>query len=235
MINWRIPEERELRGSSTTPHVLDFHGLHQFPPSTATFLTFGFVPTTATMELMEHGTINIFAIGPAPPVELQAATSSGLATTVATVYSRLSVADRPGQRQGQRGPARCGTPLRDPAIRRHIDRYQRDATRLTTSVTGGPLTGMVTIPKFSNCGVARETGPDLQRGDLGPTELQPAHSGRRCASVLGGGVCEPKPWHRSIPSQAATEGYRLSMAGSCGHAVTSPREVRWASRWSSKG
>src|SRR5690348_7969826 len=43
---------------------LDFHGLHEFPPSTGTFLTFGFVPTTATIQLIEHGTIDIFAVGP---------------------------------------------------------------------------------------------------------------------------------------------------------------------------
>jgi hypothetical protein len=34
--------------------VLDFHGKREFPPSTATFLTFGFVPTTATIELVEQ-------------------------------------------------------------------------------------------------------------------------------------------------------------------------------------
>ncbi len=70
---------------------LDFHGLHEFPPSTATFLTFGFVPTTATLELIEHGTINIFAVGPSDQI-VTASQQVRTCGNVATVCSRLSVA-----------------------------------------------------------------------------------------------------------------------------------------------
>ena len=164
--------------------VLDFHGKRQFPPSTATFLTFGFVPTTATIELVEHGTINIFAVGPALPSNCK---PHQPCDTIATVASRLSVRIVPGSVKVNGVPldvgSRCETP-------------QFDAILTGTSasnppynvVSGGPLSGMVTIPKFSNCGVGENLDPIFNSAISGPMNFNLLTQGPVCF-VLGGGVC----------------------------------------------
>jgi hypothetical protein len=166
--------------------VLDFHGKREFPPSTATFLTFGFVPTTATIQLQEHGTINIFAIGPAVPSQCPPPKSCA---TVATVSSRLSVLIVPGSVKVNGVPLNVGTQCATP---------QFDAILTGTSasippynvVTGGPLTGMVNIPKFSNCGVGENLDPIFNAAISGPMNFNLLTQGPVCF-ILGGGVCGP--------------------------------------------
>jgi hypothetical protein len=164
--------------------VLDFHGKRQFPPSTATFLTFGFVPTTATIELLEHGTVNIFAVGPALPSNCK---PHQPCDTIATVASRLSVRIVPGSVKVNGVPLNVGS---------HCETPQFDAILTGTSaskppysvVSGGPLTGMVTIPKFSNCGVGENLDPIFNSAISGPMNFNLLTQGPVCF-LLGGGVC----------------------------------------------
>jgi hypothetical protein len=166
--------------------VLDFHGKRQFPPSTATFLTFGFVPTTATVELVEHGTVNIFAVGPALPSNCK---PQQPCDTVATVASRLSVRIVPGSVKVNGVPLDVGS---------RCETAQFDAILRGTSasippynvVTGGPLTGMVNIPKFSNCGVGENLDPIFNAAISGPRNFNLLTQGPVCF-ILGGGVCGP--------------------------------------------
>ena len=156
----------------------------QFPPSTATFLTFGFVPTTATIELIEHGTINIFAVGPALPSNCK---PHQPCDTIATVASRLSVRIVPGSVKVNGVPLDVGS---------HCETPQFDAILTGTSasnppynvVSGGPLSGMVTIPKFSNCGVGENLDPIFNSAISGPMNFNLLTQGPVCF-VLGGGVC----------------------------------------------
>jgi hypothetical protein len=164
--------------------VLDFHGKHEFPPSTATFLTFGFVPTTATIELVEHGTVNIFAIGPAVPSQCPPPKSCA---TVATVSSRLSVQIVPGSVKVNGVPLNVGSNCATPPF---------DAILTGTSasippynvVTGGPLTGFVNIPQFSNCGVGENLDPLFNAAISGTRNFNLLTQGPVCF-LLGGGVC----------------------------------------------
>ena len=164
--------------------VLDFHGKREFPPSTATFLTFGFVPTTATIELMEHGTVNIFAVGPALQSNCK---PHQPCDTIATVASRLSVRIVPGSVKVNGVPLDVGS---------HCETPQFDAILTGTSasnppynvVSGGPLSGMVTIPKFSNCGVGENLDPIFNSAISGPRNFNLLTQGPVCF-VLGGGVC----------------------------------------------
>jgi Family of unknown function (DUF6801) len=164
--------------------VLDFHGKRQFPPSTATFLTFGFVPTTATIELMEHGTVNIFAVGPALPSNCK---PHQPCDTIATVASRLSVRIVPGSVKVNGVPLDVGS---------HCETPPFDAILTGTSashppynvVSGGPLSGMVTIPKFSNCGVGENLDPIFNSAISGPMNFNLLTQGPVCF-LLGGGVC----------------------------------------------
>jgi len=173
---------------------LNYHGQREFPPSTATFLTFGFVPTTATIQLMEHGVINIFAIGPALPSNCK---PHQPCDTVATVSSRLSVRIVPGSVKVN------GAPL---AVGSHCETPPFDAVLTGTSaskppynvVTGGPLTGMVDIPRFSNCGVGENLDPIFNAAISGSRNFNLLTQGPVCFLVGGGGVCpppKPKPLH----------------------------------------
>ena len=65
-------------------------------------------------------------------------------------------------------------------------------------VTGGPLDGMVIIPKFSNCGVGENLDPIFNAAIAGPRNFNLLTQGPVCF-LLGGGVCgkhgpvNPKP------------------------------------------
>lgn len=166
---------------------LDYHGQREFPPSTATFLTFGFVPTTAAIELIEHGTINIFAIGPALPSNCK---PHQPCNTIATVSSRLSVQIVPGSVTVN------GTPL---DVGSHCETAPFDAILTGSSaskppynvVTGGPLTGLVDIPPFSNCGVGENLDPLFNAAISGSRNFNLLTQGPVCFLVGGGGVCPP--------------------------------------------
>lgn len=173
---------------------LNYHGQREFPPSTATFLTFGFVPTTATIQLIEHGVINIFAIGPALPSNCK---PHQPCDTVATVSSRLSVRIVPGSVKVNGAPLAVGSDCETPPF---------DAILKGTSaskppynvVTGGPLSGMVDIPKFSNCGVGENLDPIFNAAISGSRNFNLLTQGPVCFLVGGGGTCpppKPKPLH----------------------------------------
>jgi len=180
---------------------LDFHGLHQFPPSTATFLTFGFVPTTATIELIEHGTINIFVVGPANPFIHCQPNKFRTCDNVAKVYSRLSARIAPGSVRVNGVPLNVGS---------HCETPPFDAVVTGTSASkppysiqfGGPLTGMVTIPPFKNCGVGENLDPIFNAAISGPQNFTLLTQGELC-SVIGAVGCDkkglpvpPQPLHK---------------------------------------
>lgn len=166
---------------------LNFHGLHEFPPSTATFLTFGFVPTTASIALIEHGTIDIFAVGPANKSFCK---PKQPCSVVATVASRLSVRILPGTVKVNGVPLNVGS---------HCESAPFDAIVTGNDgsnppyivTTGGPLTGMVNIPKFSNCGVGENLDPIFNAAISGPRNFNLLTQGAVCF-VFGGGTCTGK-------------------------------------------
>jgi hypothetical protein len=178
---------------------LDFHGLHEFPPSTATFLTFGFVPTTATIELVEHGTINIFAVGPAVAAGCKPNKFQDCVTR-ATVNSRLSVQIVAGSVTVNGVPLDVGS---------HCETSQFDAVLIGSSAsnpsynlqTGGPLQGMVTIPRFSNCGVDEKLDPIFNAAISGPRNFNLLTQGGLC-SVNGGAFgCDPSSGRPEKPKK----------------------------------
>jgi uncharacterized protein DUF6801 len=159
---------------------LDFHGKHEFPPSTATFLSFGFVPTTATIELVEHGTINIFAVGPAGIQGSHCKPNKWrTCDNIATAFSRLSVQVVPGSVKVNGVPLDVGT---------HCATPQFDAVLTGSSATnpsynvqfGGPLLGTVTIPKFKNCGVTENLDPIFNAAIAGPRNFNLLTQGEVC-------------------------------------------------------
>jgi hypothetical protein len=168
--------------------VLNFHGKREFPPATATFLTFGFVPTTATVELLEHGTINIYAIGPAVPGACKPNKFQDCITR-ATVNSRLSVHIIRGSVTVNGVPLdvgpNCGTPAFDAIV------VGISASNPPYSLDfGGPLTGEVNIPKFRHCGVTENLDPIFDAAISGPRNFNLLTQGVLC-SVSNGSGCKP--------------------------------------------
>jgi hypothetical protein len=57
--------------------------------------------------------------------------------------------------------------------------------------SGGPLTGLVTIPKFSNCGAGENLDPIFNAAISGPRNFNLLTQGAVCF-VTGGFGCQPK-------------------------------------------
>jgi hypothetical protein len=168
---------------------LSYHGLAEFPPSRTTFLAFGFEPVSATLHLIEIGTINAVAIGP----------YSGTTPTVVTVSSYLYIRATNVSVNGVplNVGADCGTAPFDAIV---------SGTSLSTppySVTeGGPVTGTIDIPAFTSCGVGEDLNPLFTASISGSDNDSLLTQGPVCF-ILGGGTCSaktglplvPKPLH----------------------------------------
>ena len=167
---------------------LDFNGLHEFPPSTATFLTFGFVPTTATLELIEHGTINIFVVGPANPFIHCQPNRFRTCDSVATVFSRLSARIAPGSVRVNGVPLDVGSQCETPQF--DVVATGTSASKPPYSIQfGGPLTATVTIPPFKHCGVGENLDALFNAAISGPQNFNLLTQGELC-SVIGAVGCD---------------------------------------------
>lgn len=134
-----------------------YNGLHELPPAKATFLTFGFMPTTATILISEIGTMNLATVGP----------SIGCTSTtipcITTASSRLQIHISNVIVNGvplNVGP-NCHTPPFDSVL------TGSSATKPPYYLfipapgvhSGGPLTGTIKVPPFTGCGVGENLDP----------------------------------------------------------------------------
>lgn len=175
---------------------LDFHGLHEFPPTTATFLSFGFVPTTATVALVEHGTINIFAVGPAEPTSCKPNKFQDC-HTVATVDSRLSVQVIPGSVKVNGVPLDVGANCHTGAFDAQL--VGTDQSKPPYGVqTGGPILGTVNIPQFHHCGAGENLDPIFNAAIAGPQNFNLLTQGAPCF-VIGAFGCDPNTGEPAVP------------------------------------
>jgi hypothetical protein len=148
--------------------VLDYNGEHRLPPAKATFLTFGFMPTTATLDLTEP-----------PGTDLEIDSHGFFNGTdfvqVSTVTSQLTIRVHDVLVNGTPldvGP-RCesATPMNVTLVGNSPD-YTVD--------TGGPLTGTATIPPFANCGVGEDLDPVFTASISGPGNFMKLIQGMPC-------------------------------------------------------
>jgi hypothetical protein len=170
--------------------VLDFHGQNAFPPSTATFLTFGFVPTTATIQIMAHGTIDIFAIGPALPPPCHP-NRFQTCVTVATVSSRLSIRVLPGSVRVNGVPLDVGSQCQTPSFDAILTGNNASIPPYVVT-TGGPITGFVDVPPFKGCGVGENLDPIFNAAISGPRNFNLLTQGPVCFLTGDTSGCDPK-------------------------------------------
>ena len=159
---------------------LYYHGLHELPPVRATFLAFRFVPVTATLMVTELTPIKIRSVSGtlAPPYPL---------TVHGTTRVRIRISD----------VSVNGVPL---AIGPHCRPvYSPQLTLIGhgentfpptgyTVPTGGPLSGRLTIPAFTNCGVGQNLDPLLTGSISGPGNYVLMTQGKLC------GPSNPQNW-----------------------------------------
>jgi hypothetical protein len=170
--------------------MLDYRGQNEFPPSTATFLTFGFVPTTATIQIMVHGTVNIFAIGPAlpPPCHPNRFQSC---VTIATVSSRLSIRVLPGSVRANGVPLDVGPHCQTPAFDAILSGNNASIPPYIVT-TGGPITGFIDVPPFKGCGVGEDLDPIFNAAISGPRNFNLLTQGPVCFLTGDTSGCDPK-------------------------------------------
>ncbi len=127
---------------------LNHNGANEFPPSKATFLTFGFMPTTATMDLAQEGLLQIDS-------DLFQDPETQLYDIDSTVKSKIVIHIHDVKVNGvplDVGPeCRSATPM---DLTLHgAGKYLSDGTQEGYTVAGGgPLTGLAAIPAFTGCG-----------------------------------------------------------------------------------
>jgi hypothetical protein len=159
---------------------LYYQGHHELPPVRATFLAFRFVPVTATLVVTELTPIKIRSVSGtlAPPYPL---TVRG--TT--RVKIRISDVDVNGV------PLAIGPhcrPVRSPQLT--LIGHGKNTSPPTgyTVPTGGPLSGQLTIPAFTDCGVTQNLDPLLTGSISGPGNYVLMTQGKLC------GPSEPQNW-----------------------------------------
>lgn len=169
---------------------LDWEGKRMMKPSPATFLTYGFMPTTATMELIQTKTMTIDS-------DILLAKSTGV------TYIRVPLVLRLTDVKVNGVPLDVGANCRtvgslyskdpDPAqdtkdhvVLTGILKGRGDGYQL---ITGGVLTSTVTIPPFSGCGVGEDLDAVFTSAVSGPGNYVKQVQGAPCAS----GVARPDP------------------------------------------
>lgn len=181
---------------------LDYRGKPVMPPATATFLTYGFMPTTARMELRQLDTMTIDS-------DLLLAKFTG------TTLVRLPLSIRLYDVKVNGVPLDVGPNCRtagslysadpDPAnTRKHVvlkgelkgpgNGYQL--------VTGGILSTTVTIPPFTGCGVGEDLDPLFTSSVSGPGNYLKQVQAAPCASgvpVPDARYCTPELQPAKVP------------------------------------
>lgn len=153
-------------------------GLRQFPPSDATFLTFGFMPTRATMDLLEVGLMHIKIVLNFNDYELS------YAEATANMNIRLHDVLVNG-RPLDVGP-RCETvsPMRL-TVRADLNHWGIN--------DGGVLSGTSAIPPFGGCGVGENLDRLMTGSISGPDNFVKMTQGSLCTFPIIFGCPPQKP------------------------------------------
>jgi hypothetical protein len=156
------------------------------PPSTAHFLTFGFVPTTATMKLVPHGLMTIVATGDADSAQ----DPPQLLTTTMTGRMDLSLSDVKvnGVPMDVGGSCHASAPLKIVLTgldRRYVDPSPEALASAYDVATGGPLSQAdLYIPPFTGCGAHGE--------DLDPLFTASISGHGNSLNLMQGLLCSPE-------------------------------------------
>ena len=162
-----------------------YHGLPMLPPARATFLAFGFVPVSATIQISEIGSINsaLISCAPAPKCPVHPANIALFFGRVSLQISNVDV---------------NGVPL-------NVGPHCQTVTPFNLVLTGlppaynvglikGVLTGSVTIPPFSGCNNGTEKLDSIFDATVsGPGNFVKVTQATLRTPLTGGGCPPAKP------------------------------------------
>ncbi|MGW0792145.1 DUF6801 domain-containing protein [Streptomyces sp. NPDC002911] len=182
--------------------VLDYLGKPQLPPTTGTFLTFGFMPTTATLEMTQippkadspkdrnvvsHGITDVL--------------NGGFTRTTTTVdmdfVLRLYDVKVNGVALDVGNSCRTERPFRLSLAGLGTWDAEKGNEGYTV-VTGGELTGSVTIPPFEGCGVDEDLDSLFTASLSGSPGFVKQVQGAPCVPSTGS-ACTPEYQPQDIP------------------------------------
>ena len=170
---------------------LYYQGHHELPPVRATFLAFGFVPVTASLTVTELRPITIRSVSgvTAPPYPITVSATTTVAIRISdVVVNGVPLAIGPHCR-----------PVSDARLTLTGRGENTIPPRGYTVPTGGPLTGNLTIPAFTDCGVTENLDPLLTGSISGPGNFDLMTQGKLCGpSQPANWTCPPpvpKPIH----------------------------------------
>jgi hypothetical protein len=195
---------------------LVYDGKSEFPPARDTFLTYGFMPTTATLNITQD---------PLKCVDYQGvllATSDNCLTTAAlnsgtddngnpiptyyteTVASAITIRLSDVKVDGV--PLNVG-PDCHTATPATATLTASSVTSTYSLATGGPLTGTYTVPSFTGCGVGENLDPLFDAAISGPGNYLKLIQGPSCLAGYGTtGSSDP-----NCAVQVGTDGYTYGL------------------------
>ncbi|MER7108226.1 DUF6801 domain-containing protein [Streptomyces sp. NPDC000229] len=189
---YQCPRDDGLVFTMYSDAVFDHKGKPQLPPVRSTFLTFGFMPTTATAEFtldtpMEIATGSYFS----PDGRFSEVTKA-----TAKLWVRLHDVEVNGTPLDVGPACRTARPM-ELALTGRGSYDAEGRPHGYTVVTGGPLTGTATIPEFSGCGVTE---------DLDPLFTASLSGGGNHTRMTQGVLCSPgQPEHCPHPPKPKPE------------------------------
>jgi hypothetical protein len=166
---------------------LTYNGENKLPPAKATFLTFGFMPTTATLELSQVPGTNI-------EIDSHSFFDGTNFQELSTVTSQLSIRVHDVLVNGR--PLDVGPHCESVTP---ITAVLKGKSPDYTVNTGGPLSGKAAIPPFSGCGVGEDLDPLFTASISGPGNFMKLTQGVPCTRPPDSPPLNCDPIDRPIP------------------------------------
>ncbi|WP_406090016.1 DUF6801 domain-containing protein [Streptomyces sp. NBC_01013] len=187
--------------------VMQYKGKPQLPPAKGTFLTFGFMPTTAVLEMTQippktgADGIQIPNIKSDIAIDLSDGSSKNITLITLDFTMRLHDVEVNGVPMDVGDSCRTSRPF-SLSLEGRMTRTSDGVIDGYTLVGGGPLTGSVTIPPFSGCGTAGEDLDSLFTASIsGESGYVKQIQGAPCATVSADPTyCTPDGQPIAIPT-----------------------------------
>ncbi|WP_236055748.1 MULTISPECIES: DUF6801 domain-containing protein [Streptomyces] len=187
---------------------LDFEGKTQLPPASGTFLTFGFMPTTATLEMTQippgtnpDGT-RVPNIKSDLAINLAEGSTKGVTAVTLELMLRLRDVEVDGVPLDVGDNCRTSKPF---TLKLEGHMTLKDGVQVGyTLATGGELTGSVTLPPFSGCGADEDLDNLFTASLSGVPGYVKQVQGAPCAPANGADptFCMPDFTPRDVPEAA---------------------------------
>jgi len=136
--------------------------INGLPPVRATFLSFGFMPTTATLQITQDGTLNITSVGTNQQLSFSKVQS------LASIRVEKVLVNGAPLNVG----SNCHTVRPFPLVLTGKPPYSLN--------TGGVLNGTITVPPFTGCGVGENLDPIFNATVAGPGNFVQLTQGTLC-------------------------------------------------------